>query len=285
MLSPRVCVPQTAAEAVAWRQAGSSLPVPVSFVGGGTALQLAWGVEQPPPPMMLIDVTQGAVPAGVSLREDGHDRTLHLGAATRLEALRTHPLVREHAPLVAQALDTLGALSVRHLATLGGNIGWRWGDTLAPLLVAHAQVEVDAGGPPRPLAEVLREPVLPLLRAVRLTLGAPAAFSVFEKVGARAAFSPTRLAVAITANTPDGRLQDLRIAVTAAQMPTQMPARRLTHAEAVLDGADRAGLPLRACALHEALQADLHDDPEPTRTRLAARLLLGHLSHALALPS
>lgn len=283
MLSPHVCVPQTAAEAVAWRQASS--PVPVNYVSGGTALQLAWGVEQPPPPMMLIDVTQGAVPAGVSLREDGHDRTLHLGAATRLEALRTHPLVREHAPLVAQALDTLGALSVRHLATLGGNIGWRWGDTLAPLLVAHAQVEVDAGGPPRPLAEVLREPVLPLLRAVRLTLGAPAAFSVFEKVGARAAFSPTRLAVAITANTPDGRLQDLRIAVTAAQMPTQMPARRLTHAEAVLDGADRAGLPLRACALHEALQADLHDDPEPTRTRLAARLLLGHLSHALALPS
>lgn len=279
MLTPRVCVPQTAAEAVAWRQASS--PVPVNYVGGGTALQLAWGVEQPPPPMTLIDVTQGAVPAGVSLREDGHDRTLHLGAATRLEALRTHPLVREHAPLLAQSLDTLGALSVRHLATLGGNIGWRWGDTLAPLLVAHAQVEVDAGGPPRPLAEVLREPVLPLLRTVRLTLGAPAAFRVFEKVGARAAFSPTRLAVAITANAPQGRLQDLRIAVTAAQMPT----RRLAHAEAVLDGADRTGLPLRAGALREALHADLHGDPEPTRARLAARLVLGHLSHFLSLPS
>ncbi|PPE69699.1 FAD binding domain-containing protein [Caldimonas thermodepolymerans] len=269
--TPAVKVPPTAALAVAWRQAPSA--VPVAYVGGGTALQLAWGVEQPPPAMTLIDVTQGAVPAGVAL----HDGMLHLGAATRLEALRTDARVRAHAPLLAQALDALGALSVRHLATLGGNIGWRWGDTLAALLALDAEAEVDTDPVPRPLAEVLRRPVLPLVRAVRVPLPAAAPVAVYEKVGARAAFSPSRLALAIRAQLAHGRLHGLRLAATAAALP----ARRLARAEAVLDGADCRSLPARAGDLRAALQQDLHDDTDPQRVRLAARLLLGHLNRRL----
>ncbi|MGY4830639.1 FAD binding domain-containing protein [Sphaerotilaceae bacterium SBD11-9] len=268
---PCVLQPPTPAAALALKH---GLAGRAAYVGGGTALQLAWGVEQPPPALTLIDVSRLPALQGVALREGPHGTLLRLGAATRLEALRTHPLVRRHAPLLGHALETLAALSVRHLATLGGNIGWRWGDTLAPLLVLGARVEVDSEEHTLALADVLAQDELPLLRAVQLPLVDEPGHEVYEKVGLRAAFSPTHLALALRAQVRDRRVVSVQAAATAAQLP----ARRLLQAERLLAGAPLASLPALGEALREALSLDLPG--AAPRVRLVQRLLQGHLMAA-----
>jgi xanthine dehydrogenase YagS FAD-binding subunit len=50
------------------------------------------------------------------------DGTLAIGALTKLSDLATHPVVREHHPLVSQAAGKAGTPQVRNVATLGGNL-------------------------------------------------------------------------------------------------------------------------------------------------------------------
>lgn len=259
-----IASPRSAIEA---QQLCDARPGEACFVAGGTALQLDWPATQVPT-LQLIDISALPEAQGISLQGDGW---LRLGAATRLEALRQDALVRRHAPLLTSACDSLAALAVRHLATLGGNVGWRWGDTLAALLALAAQAEL-ADGRRRPLAGLLQEPTLPLIVALWLDASAPPALALYEKIGLRAAFSPTRLALAFSGGLQKGRLCALRIAVSGAGLP----ARRMNQAERLL-----LAQPLAALE-PEALQAACADDlagcvDAASRARLAARLLAGHL--------
>lgn len=237
-----------------------------TFVGGGTALQLAWGDAVPA--LTLLDVTrlpqaQGIALAGASLR---------IGAAVRLETLRRDTLARHHAPLLAAACDSLAALSVRHLATLGGNVGWGFGDTLAALLALDAQVE-RADGSCLPLDQWLPMPELPLVVALRVD-AYPLAVGFYEKIGRRAAFSPSRLALAVGAGLDaQGRLQDVR----AAGCGAGLRARRLRHAEQLLHGLRPADV---GAALRAACALDLPEDP--SLARLASSVIAGHLTTAVA---
>jgi len=254
----RVLRPADAAEAQRLREAD---PAGTAFVGGGTALQLGWADATPA--LRLLAVDRLAAAQGWQRVDEGGRPWLRLGAALRLEALRRDPALRQALPLLAAACDTLAAPGVRHLATLGGNVGWRWGDTLAPLLALGAEAEL-ADGRRRPLAALLAAAPLPLV--VALWLPGPAAAprrAVYEKVGRRAAFSPARLALALW--QPAGGT--LRLAACGAGWV----ARRLSATEAVL----AAGLAPGAAALQPACRADL--DGDAALGRLAARLIAGHL--------
>lgn len=254
----RVRRPPDAAEAQRWRDAD---PAGTAFVGGGTALQLGWA--EGPPALCLLAVDRLPAAQGWRRETDGGRRWLRLGAALRLEALRRDPALRQALPLLAAACDSLAAPGVRHLATLGGNVGWRWGDTLAPLLALGAEAEL-ADGRRQPLAALL--PAAPLPLVVALWLPEPDAAprrAVYEKVGRRAAFSPARLALALW--QPAGGT--LRLAACGAGWV----ARRLAATEAVL----AADLAHDATALQPACRADL--DGDAALGRLAARLVAGHL--------
>jgi len=232
------------------------------FVGGGTLLQPGWG-SAPQGELTLIDVNGLAAARGIARTAEG----LRIGAATPLESVRRDPLVRSDAPLLAAACETLAAVGVRHLATLGGNAAWRCGDTLAALLALDAQAE-RADGTREPLAAWLARAELPLLVALHVPAHDPPGWSVFEKVGRRAAFSPTRLALAAWA-APG--LRKVRVAVTGAGLA----ARRLPGVEALLEGARALpGAPAVGAACGAAL-------PDPALARLAARLLRGHLGAIL----
>lgn len=234
-----------------------------AFVGGGTALQLGW--RDGTPVLTLVDVSRLPGAQGLSLSGS----SLRIGAASRLEALRRDPLALRHAPLLVDACGELAALSVRHLATLGGNVGWGQGDTLPVLLALEAEAELADGGC-RPLAEVLEAPVLPLLAALQIDIGRAPALAFYEKIGHRAAFSPTRLALALCAGIDGaGRLQGPRVAVSGAGLP----ARRLRAVERVLHDA-----PLRRIArpdLREACAEALA--PNAALARVAAAVLAGRL--------
>ncbi|WP_341677385.1 FAD binding domain-containing protein [Niveibacterium sp. SC-1] len=246
----QVLRPITAREAIALQAARRD----AVFIAGGTALQLGWN-EGIPSVLIAVDALHEA--QGVRLA----GQTLRIGTAVRLEALRHDALVREHAPLLAQACGEIGAFGVRNLATLGGNIAWRMGDTLPALLAAEALAEL-ADGRCLPLAGLLKAGTLPLLVAVHWPLH-PLAFSFFEKLSHRASFSPSRLTVAgLQGPGP------LCLAAGAAGLP----ARRLLHCETLLQrDADASD-----SALSDAALADLAGDA--TRARLLQRVLRGHLA-------
>lgn len=216
-----------------------------AFVGGGTALQLGW--DGAAPDLTLVDVSALPAAQGVSV----HGDRLRIGAANRLEPLSHHPAVRTGAPLLASACGEIAAMGVRHLATLGGNVGWRYGDTLAPLLALDAGAEL-ADGRVVLLADVFERDPLPLIVALWIDERTARERSVFEKAGHRAAFSPSRLTLAIVGGT--------RLAAVGAGLA----ARRLRAVEHALV---HGGLP-------EACLADLGD---PLPARLARRLIEGHL--------
>jgi CO/xanthine dehydrogenase FAD-binding subunit len=184
---------------------------PGPYAAGCTALQLSWGEGAPD---ALTDIVGLAEARGVRIV----DGRLRVGALETLERCRTDALVLAHAPLLAQACGVIGALGVRMLGTLGGNIGWRQGDTVPALLALDAWIETADGL--LPLADALALPDLPLVLAVHVPQQPPVA--VFEKTGHRAAFSLSAITVA---GCVDGRV--VRLAASAAGHPAQ----RLRQAE------------------------------------------------------
>ena len=174
---------------------------------------------------------------------------LRLGALTTMDTLLTHALVREHAPLLAQAADHFASDQIRNVATLGGNLcnASPAGDTLAPLLALDAEIELAslAGdgsvrvrrlsvdgfftGPGRTLREAQE-----LVTAVRVPLSADGQVVRFYKTGTRPALDIATISIAFAARKDEaGRLHGVRLALGAVG-PTPLRARRT---EALLEGA------------------------------------------------
>jgi CO/xanthine dehydrogenase FAD-binding subunit len=241
------------------------------WVAGGTALQQEWGdCHRAPAGCCLVPLHQLSAMRGIELVEGG--TALRIGAAMPLETVRTHGLVRAHAPLLAQALAQLGALGVRHLGTLGGNVGWRWGDSTPALLVLDAQAEcAHAPGQRLPLAALLAEAEVPLIVALHIPLrpGDVPSRSVFEKAAQRAAFAPARLRLALRWNA--GQLSH------AACAAPDRPARLLLHARAWLHSHPATRGAAALAGLRQACAADgLPTERPEDLAHLAARLIAGH---------
>lgn len=88
-------------------------------------------------PSALVDLTALPELAGISETEGG----LRIGAATTLEDIAGHPLVRTRFPVLAEAVPMVAGPTHRAAATLGGNLcqdtrcvfynqsdWWRWGN-------------------------------------------------------------------------------------------------------------------------------------------------------------
>ena len=101
----------SAADAVA--RIGSS----GAFLAGGTNLvdHLRLGLRTP---SQLVDISR--LPLDQISRND--DGVLHIGALVRNSDMAAHPLVRQHFPLVAQALLAGASGQLRNMATTGGNL-------------------------------------------------------------------------------------------------------------------------------------------------------------------
>ncbi len=86
-----------------------------TYLGGGTNLVdlMKLGVATPD---RLVDVSR--LPGRIEERAGA----LHVGASVRNADAATHPLVREHAPLLAKALRCGASGQLRNMATIGGNL-------------------------------------------------------------------------------------------------------------------------------------------------------------------
>jgi CO/xanthine dehydrogenase FAD-binding subunit len=150
-------------------------------------------------------------------RENG---VVRLGArVTYTEAME--PALAELLPALAEASRTVGSPQIRNRGTIGGNLGTASpaGDSLPPLLVGRAEVEVASvrGARRLPLEEFLVGPKRNALAedelVVAVRVRATAGGETFMKVGPRNAMV---IAVASLALAVDGEAGELRAAYGSA---------------------------------------------------------------------
>jgi CO/xanthine dehydrogenase FAD-binding subunit len=178
-------------------------------IAGGTDLMVDLNFDRRRPEVML-NLGEVAELRGWS-REDG---TLRLGAGLTYAEAMAEPL-RSLLPALAEASRTVGSPQIRNRGTLGGNLGTASpaGDSLPPLLVEDAEVEVASAAGTRRIAldEFLvgpkRNALAPgeLITAVLVRpSGAP---QTFMKVGPRNAMVIAVCSLAVAVDRERGELR------------------------------------------------------------------------------
>ena len=200
-------------------------------LAGGTDLLVRLRSHPDSAPATLVSLDRVAALRGVRQDSGGQPgdgpgtlhRSLCLGAATTHAELLAHPLIRARLPVLAQALADLGSPPIRNMGTLGGNLctASPAGDTLPPLLVLGAEVELAsrAGTRRLPLASFLLGPgrtaLAPgeILAAIHVPIPGVAVRQHFEKVGRRAALAVAVVSLAALVRTGHGgKIAEARLA-------------------------------------------------------------------------
>jgi carbon-monoxide dehydrogenase medium subunit len=191
-------------------------------------------------PKVLVDLADIRELYGVELTEQG----LRIGSMVTHAQVAASPLVREHAPAVAEASASVGAMQTRNLATLGGNLVSCVPslDGAPSLLVLDAVVTV-ADTERRwqmPLEELLLEPhcsaLTPDELLVEIVIPAEnlGKASSFAKIGRRKALTLAVVNAAASVELDAARERFVRVAIAlGAVAPTTIRAR---EAEAFLTG-------------------------------------------------
>lgn len=191
------------------------------------------------------------------VREEKGD--IHICAAATHDDVLRHPLIARHLPVLRQAIATLGSPPIRAMGTLGGNLctASPAGDTLPPLYVLSAQVEIAAPSGTRlvPIKDFITGPGQTCLKAGEIVAGVRVSKPVgnylhhFEKVGQRKsmACAVASLATLIRLSS-SGIVEEARLAwgsvgptvVTDSALENFLVGKKLTH-ETLFSAASQVG--------------------------------------------
>ncbi len=178
----------------------------------------------------------------VSLIPDLHkieqiDNEILIGAAATFSEVIHNPLVQRTAPILVDACKTVGAVQIRNMGTLGGNVAnaAACADSLPALvcLNARARVVTPAEVFDWTVSELVlspnktRIPSDGLLVSLRFTIPPDGTHGIFLKLGRRNAMAISRLTVAAL-----GRLDD-RQKITEARFVTGSAAPLICRFESV----------------------------------------------------
>jgi carbon-monoxide dehydrogenase medium subunit len=126
------------------------------LVAGGTDLMVQWRKKIISPEYMI---SLRNVP---ELDFITYESDLKIGSATTHRTLELSPIIREHFPILLDAVSNLGSVQVRNSATIGGNIcnAAPSADTAPPLLALDAVVHIARPQSERtvPIAEFFKGP-------------------------------------------------------------------------------------------------------------------------------
>jgi len=186
-------------------------------LAGGTDLMLLMREEKDLCDQ-VVDITM--IPELHAIRREAD--TVTIGAAATFSEITASALVRETAPLLAEACHSVGATQIRNMGTLGGNVvnAAACADSLPALvcLDALAHVRTPPGDLTWPVAEFVTRPnrtLLPpggLLTMLSYIVPAPGSRSVFLKLGRRNAMAISRLTVAALGRIDErGRIVEIRV--------------------------------------------------------------------------
>lgn len=252
------------------------------IAGGQTLLAtLAFRLSEPG---TLIDITHIPELRGISV----NDGALRIGALTRHAELGRDPLVRQHAPLLTQAVPLIAHPAIRNRGTIGGSLAYA--DPAAELpacIVALDSVVVTASAagerrvPARDFfTDLLQTALNPgeIIAAVEVPLAAR--HSAIEEVARRSGdYAMAGLAAALRLKS--GRVEAPRLVYFGVGNGPVLALR----ASAALEGRalDAASIAAAQAALSEDLDPpqDLHGPPEMKRHLarvLTGRVLTGFLT-------
>ena len=169
---------------------------------------------------------------------------IRIGALTRVTAVQAAPLVRDSVPALADAASILAPPPVRHLATIGGNVGRASpASDLGPPLIAHqalASIHGTAGVREEPVESLYTGPGTTTLAHTDIITSffipdaSPGFGSAHLKIGARATGHDIAMVGVTTAITIlSGEITAARV-VLASVAPTPL---RASGAEVILVGA------------------------------------------------
>ena len=153
---------------------------------------------------------------------------VRIGAMTRQFAAETHPLVRGHCPLLAQALAHCGPATVRNRATVGGSLANGYPLAQLPCVAVCLDAEMALEGPQGARTVPARQffvsamvtDIRPgeLLREVAFPASGPQARHAYRESGNHAG-GAARAVVCVSTDS------DLRIAASGLQdVPVRIPA-------------------------------------------------------------
>jgi CO/xanthine dehydrogenase FAD-binding subunit len=208
-----------------------------ALLAGGTDLlvKIRAGVAHP---RELIDVSHVESLGRVSQSAEG----IVIGAGARVEDLARSPLIRDHYPLLATVLRSLGSPQIRNRATLGGNLANASpaADSAVALLAYDARLTLASADHERALdlEDFFRGPGRTALvhgeyiRSVALPSGRVDWISYFHKVGRRQALTIAISSLAGLLAQKDGTVVEARLAAGSVA-PTPL---RLRSVEEFLVG-------------------------------------------------
>jgi nicotinate dehydrogenase FAD-subunit len=188
-----------------------------------------------------------------------------IGAGAHFCEVIESPLIQETAPLLAQACRQVGAVQVRNMGTIGGNVAnaAACADSLPALICldAVARVATPAGVSETPVSELVtgpnrtRIPRGGLLVSLSYIIPAPGSRGAFLKLGRRNAMAISRLTVAALGRVDgQGRIVEARLtpgsatphiqrfAATEASLLGKIPSRELCAAAGALAVEEMSGV-------------------------------------------
>ena len=161
------------------------------LMAGGTDLLVRLrhaGADMKPPLILLNKISELA---DIQLET----AELCIGSGVSFSAIMAHPLVQDHAPLLAKAASTIGGPAIRNMGTLGGNIvtASPAGDSLPPLYAMDARVVLVSAAGTRtiPIDRFISGPGKTdvrkdeILTQIRIPVDDDFQAQCFEKVGLR----------------------------------------------------------------------------------------------------
>jgi len=237
MSTEQYWAPQTLPEALEHLRAKD-----VTILAGGTDLMVQTHAGRARLGSTLLNIRR--IGALHTIARDGEG--VRIGALCTMNELQRDPLVKQHFDILLQACDHFASDQLRNNATLGGNVcnASPAGDSLVPLLVLDAQVELQSkpNGSTQtrrlPLAEFITGPGKTrrdpheLVTALWLPLPKPGFVGRFYKFGTRPALDISAISIGIGGVRQGQTLTDVRLAYGAVAA-TPM---RATAAEAALEG-------------------------------------------------
>ena len=207
-------------------------------LSGGTDLVLLMR-ENPPVCNRVIDIS--LIPELHSISR--HDNQIVIGAAATFSEVVESPLVQETAPVLIQACQQVGAVQIRNMGTLGGNVAnaAACADSLPALVCLDVIATVVTPDSTKHIAvtDLVLGPnrtVVPpggLITALTYTIPPQGSRSVFIKLGRRNAMAISRLTVAAL-----GRQDNTGLILEARLVPGSATPQicRFTAAEKCLVG-------------------------------------------------
>lgn len=187
----------------------------------------------------LVDISRIPDLHHIELR----DGWVHIGAAATFCDVLNNPIIKTTAPVLAQACLTVGAVQIRNMGTLGGNVinAAACADSLPALICldAVAHIRIPAGEQEIPVSQLVTGPNRNILTAggllvsFRYPVPGPGTRSAFLKLGRRNAMAISRLTVAVMGCVDaQNRISEVRLVTGSATPHIQ----RLTTVEKTLIG-------------------------------------------------